>query len=132
MLGLPFQPGAEPAIRPTARPPKRVIFFGRLETRKGFTLFASGLILMLSEHPAIAERLEEVVLLGHEDEPGSAAKLTRRLAGTGLRVTHLGDLDTQEAGGYMREHAADSIVVIASAFENFPYSVIEASLIPGR
>jgi O-antigen biosynthesis protein len=131
VLGLPFQPAAEPAFQPGAWAPKRVIFFGRLETRKGFTLFASGLLLMLSEHPAIADRLEEVVLLGHEDEPGSVAKLTRRLGGTGLRITHVGNLDTQEAAGYMREHSADAIVVIASAFENFPYSVIEASLIPG-
>lgn len=131
VLGLPFQPVGAPAFQPAARPPKRVIFFGRLETRKGFTLFANGLLLMLNEHPEIADLLEEVVLLGHEDEPGSAAKLTRRLGGTGLRIAHIGDLDTQDAGGYMREHAADSIVVISSAFENFPYSVIEASLIPG-
>jgi O-antigen biosynthesis protein len=131
VLGLPFQPAEEAAFQPAAGTPKRVIFFGRLETRKGFTLFASALLLMLSEHPSIADRLVEIVLLGHEDEPGSAAKLTRRLGGTGLKVTHIGNLDNQEAARYLREHSADAVVVIASAFENFPYSVIEASLIPG-
>ncbi len=132
VLRLPFLPDATPGGTGLVSAPRtKVIFFGRLETRKGFRLFAGGILSMLASHPEISVTLEEIVLLGHEDEAGSVVSLSRQLQRTGLTVTHLGHFDSRQAGGYLAENAAHSVVVIASAFENFPYAVIEASLIPG-
>jgi len=129
--GLPYYPGGEWELQPEMPAKKRVIFFGRLETRKGATLFTKALLTLASDHPDIAQSIEEIVLLGHEDEPGSVETVKRHLAKTGLRVVHEGSLDSEQAGRYLREHARDAVAVMASAYENFPYAVIETSLIPG-
>jgi O-antigen biosynthesis protein len=131
VLGLPYLPGSERELRPEAPVQKRVIFFGRSETRKGAALFTKALLALTSDHPDIAQSIEEIVLLGHEDEPGSVQTVQHDLAETGLRVVHQGKLDSEQAGRYLREHASGAVVVIASAYENFPYAVIETSLIPG-
>jgi len=130
VLGLPYLPSAAREVKP-AEAKRRVIFFGRLETRKGFTLFAKALLELWNSHPESAHTIEEVVLLGHEDEAGSVEAVKRQLAKTGLRVVHAGTLDSEGAGRFLRGHAAGAVVVIASAYENFPYAVIETSLIPG-
>ena len=131
VLGLPYCAADESELMSETPAKKRVIFFGRLETRKGATLFTNALLALWSDHPDIAQSVEEVVLLGHEDEPGSVETVKRNLAITGLRVVHVGNLDSQQAGRYLREHARGAVAVIASAYENFPYAVIETSLIPG-
>ncbi len=130
VLGLPYSPADDSDLQPEAPAKKRVIFFGRLETRKGADLFTKALLELWSEHPDISESVEEIVLLGHEDEPGSAETARRHLAKTGLRVVHVGNLDSEEAGRYLRQHARSAVAVIASAYENFPYAVIETSLMP--
>ena len=131
VLGLPYSPADDSELQPEAAAKKRVIFFGRLETRKGANLFTKALIELWSEHPDISRSIEEIVLLGHEDEPGSVETVKRHLAKTGLRVVHVGNLDSEQAGRYLRQHARGAVAVIASAYENFPYAVIETSLIPG-
>jgi O-antigen biosynthesis protein len=131
VLGLPYHAAGEAELQPERPAKKRVIFFGRLETRKGATLFTRALLALWSDHPDISESIEEVVLLGHEDEPGSVETVKRHLAKTGLRVVHVGNLDSEQAGRYLKEHARGAVAVIASAYENFPYAVIETSLIPG-
>ncbi|MGP0073673.1 MAG: glycosyltransferase [Bryobacteraceae bacterium] len=130
VLGLPYYGAGEAELTPEESAKKRVIFFGRLETRKGATLFTKALLNLWNEHPEISQSIEEVVLLGHEDEPGSVETVKRHLARTGLRVVHVGNLDSEQAGRYLREHARGAVAVIASAHENFPYAVIETSLIP--
>jgi O-antigen biosynthesis protein len=131
VLGLPYQLPAEVELKPEGPAKKRVIVFGRLETRKGATLFTKALLALAGDHPDISQTIEEIVFLGHEDEPGSVETVKRQLAKTGLRVVHEGNLDSEQAGRYLREHARGAVVVIASAYENFPYAVIETSLIPG-
>ncbi len=131
VLGLPYDAPAEVEVKPEEPAKKRVIFFGRLETRKGATLFTKALLALASDHPDISQTIEEIVLLGHEDEPGSVETVKRHLAKTGLRIVHEGNLDSEQAGRYLREHARGAVAVIASAYENFPYVVIETSLIPG-
>jgi len=131
VLGLPYYPSDESELTPEAAAKKRVIFFGRLETRKGATLFTNALLALWRDHPDISQSIEEIVLLGHEDEPGSVETVKRHLAKTGLRVVHRGNLDSEQAGRYLRQHARGAVAVVASAYENFPYAVIETSLIPG-
>ncbi|HEY3840386.1 MAG TPA: glycosyltransferase [Bryobacteraceae bacterium] len=131
VLRLPYQPVGEIEVQPQGQSGRRVIFFGRLETRKGFTLFTNALLALRSEFPAIAATIDEIVLLGSENEPTAAQTIRRKVAKTGWRLTHLSNLDSEEAGSYLRENAVGAVAVIASPYENFPYAVIETSLIPG-
>ena len=131
VLALPFLPAATDESQLESEPRKRVIFFGRLETRKGFLLFAKAVMELWNSHPEILQTVDEIVLLGHEDEASAAETVKRQLTNTGLKIVHIGNLNSEQAGRYLREHAAGAVVVIASAYENFPYAVIEASLIPG-
>lgn len=136
VLGLPFLPEAEPtAPTPPAaephQPTRRLVFFGRLQTRKGFTLFVQALKLLHRTDPAALASLESIVFLGEEQDPGSLARVRAELAPLQLPIEHLGNLDSLQAGAFLRTHAASSLVVIPSPYENFPYAVIETSSIPG-
>ena len=103
VLGLPYDAPAEVELKPEEPAKKRVIFFGRLETRKGATLFTKALLALASDHPDLSQTIEEIVLLGHEDEPGSVEAVKRHLAKTGLRIVHQGNLDSEQAGRYLQE-----------------------------
>ena len=134
VLGLPYWQEDAPCIASVStrgRSMARLVFFGRLEIRKGFEIFTDALRLLCTEDPSVLGGLEEIVLLGQEREPGAVAALRRLLAITGVAVTHLSDLDSSSARSYLIAHACDSLVVIPSPFENFPYTVIEALSIPG-
>jgi glycosyltransferase involved in cell wall biosynthesis len=135
VLGLPFLPSHDDGEPATATNLRQIVFFGRLETRKGFSLFVNAL-RRLREPLGGQERvglervgLEQVVLLGHEDEPGAVDRVRRELGE--IPVIHIGNLDSDGAMEYLRQHRSDSLVVIPSPAENFPYAVIETSLIPG-
>jgi glycosyltransferase involved in cell wall biosynthesis/GT2 family glycosyltransferase len=126
VLGLPYL--AEP--KSPAGPPaaaRRIVFFGRLQTRKGVSLFVAALGSFFQELAAI----EEIVFLGEEQELGILEKVRAGLAPLQIPIVHIGDLDSDGVRRYLADHAADSLVVIPSPAENFPYAVIEASTIPG-
>ena len=131
ILGLPFLPRSEPAAKQCAGEIRRLIYFARLERRKGFDLFVNGLLQLHTETPEILEQLDEVTLLGHEDALGAADWVRDRLHTTGLSIGHIGNFDSRRAQDFLAAHVADALVVVPSAFENFPYAVIEPSLIPG-
>lgn len=128
VLGLPYRPGKTPPppVRP-AGPPRRLVFFGRLEPRKGLALLADA----LRRIPDALAGLEEIVLLGDEDAPGDAARARTALAGLGVPVVHRAGLDREAAGAWLAAHADHALAVVASPVENLPYAVIEASLVPG-
>jgi len=136
VLGLPFRPDAlderdRTATGGRAQELRRLVYFGRLEPRKGYDLFVAALRQLKAESPEVLRRLDQIVLLGHEDVPGAASWVRRELEPSGTRITHMGKLDSLRARGYLSEHVEDTLVVIPSRFENFPMAVIEASLIPG-
>lgn len=131
VLGLPYLSPEKIDSATRAAMTRRVIFFGRLETRKGFTLFTNALLELCRLHPDVSHTIEEVVFLGPEREFGTAEKVKRQLAKTGLTVVHIGNLDSVQAARYLQEHAAGALAVIASPSENFPYAVVETSLVPG-
>jgi glycosyltransferase involved in cell wall biosynthesis len=130
VLGLPYIPDSEPAqSHENARDSSlvRLVFFGRLEVRKGFDLFTSALHeLSKSPHP-----IRELVLLGRQATSGAVDEIRGRLSADGINVTHLADLDSRSAFQYLTGCANKTLVVIPSPVENFPYALIEASSITG-
>ncbi|HEX3744649.1 MAG TPA: glycosyltransferase [Bryobacteraceae bacterium] len=131
VLGLPYLDAPLPgAVSPPAAVSK-LISFGRLETRKGTSLLIAALHLLRRERPEALRSLTEIVLLGAEQETGTVQKAQRDLGDLGVPVRHMGDFDSDAAREFLAESAADSLVVIPSPVENFPYAAIEASRIPG-
>lgn len=108
---------------------EHVIFFGRLETRKGLALFIQALEQLRPEMHRQERRLK-ITFLGRaslvNDQPAS-----RYFANT---INHwrdvydseiLSELDHQQALQYLREHAG-ALVVVPSLVDNSPYTVIES------
>ena len=131
MLGLPFLDRQQSSNSPRSTTVSTLVFFGRLETRKGIDLFNAGLRLLFSENAGALRNLTEIVLLGAEQETGWVERVRRELRELQLKVVHVGDLDSERAVEFLTEHAGDSLVVVPSPVENFPYTVIEASRICG-
>jgi glycosyltransferase involved in cell wall biosynthesis len=135
VLGYPYLPieTLEKPLFPADRF-RRLIFFGRLETRKGFDLLIETLRHVRQERRAVLNPLDEIVLLGKDGQHShfsseNAAQLLRHELQR--PVTVMKSLDSSDAQHYLRKHAADSLVVMPSLSDNFPYAVIETSLIPG-
>jgi glycosyltransferase involved in cell wall biosynthesis/GT2 family glycosyltransferase len=123
LFELPFEP------HPKAFAGRHLIFFGRLETRKGLVLFVEAL-------EALAPRLRndgrhlEVTFLGRAGKIGSrsagdylSAAMTPLADVCEWRV--VADLAQPEALRYIHAHA-DALVVIPTLSDNSPYTVIES------
>ncbi|MBZ0303990.1 MAG: glycosyltransferase [Anaerolineae bacterium] len=124
-------PDAAPAAGEKFR---RIIFFGRMETRKGFELFVETLLHLQRTRGDTLRGIEEIVLLGKEGQQGhfsgeNAALILRHELKRPVAV--LNQMETRAAQGYLATHCGDSLVVMPSLQDNFPYAVIETSLIPG-
>src|SRR5579862_1813505 len=131
VLGLPFQPDLASQADQRVREFKRILYFGRLQALKGYDLFVKAVKRLSIESPQLTRKLDEIVLLGHQDVKGSAEWAKSELEPHGLKVTHLGDFDSQSARKYLIQHVPDTLVVAPSFLENLPLAVIEASLIKG-
>ncbi|ABM76888.1 Hypothetical protein P9303_01331 [Prochlorococcus marinus str. MIT 9303] len=118
-----------PSVAPNAKlsrnidlPPESkssLIFFGRLEERKGIVLFLDALsILGLQTHP--------IYFIGADaplDGCWASQLVERRLKESGQLYQWLPDLNRDEAHAVL--HAIGGIVVIPSLIENSPYTVQE-------
>ncbi len=135
VVGLPVVADSAPVDSPPAGTSsrfRRIVFFNaRLERMKGIGLFVAGLEQARSRGGL--EGLDEVVLLAaaFPEQEECLHALLARLRSLGLPVRVLDNLDSVAARGFLHQHADDSLVVIPSVADNFPYAVIEATLIPG-
>ncbi|MBZ0298028.1 MAG: glycosyltransferase [Anaerolineae bacterium] len=135
-LGYPFFPNQLQTSTVTTHAPhfKRLVFFGRLETRKGLELFIDTLAYLKHDLKSTTlDTLEEVIFMGKEGEHSylTAEGAARYLQETvGIPVTILNQLDTFSAQLYLAEHASDTLVVMPSLSEVFGFTVVECSLIP--
>lgn len=135
-LGLPFIPAFQQESAPgTAF--NQLVYYGRLE--KGLGLFTRALQRLESQTPNALKALEKIVLLGPLDSDTSLlasqqmtlADVQRIVSQMGLTVETILDKDSLGAQRWLAANAGSSLVVISSIGDNFPYTVIEASLIPG-
>ncbi|MBK8020101.1 MAG: glycosyltransferase [Chloroflexi bacterium] len=111
---------------------REIVFFGRLETRKGFELFVEALIDLQARD--LLAHIEQITLMGtngqHRFGPVEEAIRTLKQHLT-CEVIGLTDRDTLEAQSYLAARAHDTLVVIPSLSETFGFTIIETSLIAG-
>jgi glycosyltransferase involved in cell wall biosynthesis len=112
----------------------RLVFFGRLETRKGLELFIEALE-RLKDSPCM-RTIDEIVFLGGPAQnsigsPQEVVALAKKVVGQRVNVYSLSMLNSLQAQAYLAEHAEDTLVLVPSRRENFPFVVIETSLLPG-
>ena len=111
---------------------KRLVFFnGRIERRKGINLLVAALEIVHQRQEL--GTLEEVILLAPSETPQveQLQQIKERIRRLGLQVQHIEKYDSRQAQQFLRENLSNSLVVIPSLVDNFPYAVIEATLIPG-
>ncbi|WP_282189010.1 glycosyltransferase [Azospirillum sp. SYSU D00513] len=101
-------------------PERFIVFFGRLEARKGIVPLGQALPAVLTAHPDV-----NAVIVGGED-PESAAEIARfksDVARVADRVHLVGELPREEALAIV---ARAEISVVPSLWENFGFVVVEA------
>lgn len=104
--------------------PREIVFFGRLEERKGLRLFCSALRLL---EPLLLERGIRVAFLGKPGSVGDRPALDvieEQAAGWRFPWKAVTELGQQEAVAYLREPGR--LAVIASPADNSPCTVYEA------
>jgi len=114
----------EPRSPAETRPRRELVFFGRLETRKGLEAFCDAVDLLTAEADCPFER---VTLLGRPErvigEPADAYVAQRAVAWR-LPWQILPDLGHDEAVAYLQTRSC--VVAIPSLVDNSPNTVIEA------
>ncbi|MDW5593661.1 glycosyltransferase [Conexibacter stalactiti] len=104
--------------------PRELVFFGRLETRKGLEAFCDAVDLLVADGDCPFDR---VTFVGRPERvlgEDSTAFVERRAADWGLDWTILPDLGHDEAIAHLRE--TPCVVAIPSLVDNSPNTVYEA------
>jgi glycosyltransferase involved in cell wall biosynthesis/predicted O-methyltransferase YrrM len=107
-----------------AAPPREIVFFGRLEERKGLALFCNA-VDGLAADPAVRDIT--VTFLGSPQRCAgmpALAYIARRSSGWPVQVQTLTDLGQPEALRYLRQ--GDKLAVMPSPADNSPCTVYEA------
>jgi glycosyltransferase involved in cell wall biosynthesis len=130
---MPSQRVREGAVGPASPPsvpygrhaaPREIVFFGRLEERKGLRLFCNALHLLRDE---LARRGTTVTFLGKPERCAGMPSLdyiAQRAAAWRFPIRTLIDLGQPEALQYLR--GGEKLAVMASPFDNSPCTVYEA------
>lgn len=127
VLGLPMAEPEEQSVQPEPSEISRVVFFGRAEERKGLRIFASAM-----QHLAKLECSKpRVLLLGAAPDQVLLQNSIRAIADAGFEVAHEGSLNSDDAQKLLKRKSPETLCVIPSPVDNHPYTVVEASLIPG-
>ncbi|MBI1187465.1 MAG: glycosyltransferase [Alphaproteobacteria bacterium] len=113
------------APRPETLDRDHLIFFGRLETRKGLHVLGSALRILKQQGKALPRKVsllgKNATVQGRPTEEYVAA-LRADLPAVEFHVEN--DLDYLQAVAYLK--AANGIVVIPSLLDNFPLTVVES------
>ncbi|MDQ7033858.1 MAG: glycosyltransferase [Anaerolineae bacterium] len=128
VLGLPSLPVQNDMPKTELLPISRLIFFGRIETRKGIELFIEAILQLFDTSPELFAAIQEIVILGKEGENrlGSPNVICQLLTDkTQILCRAITEYNSHDAQTFLQNHAADSLVIIPSLLDNFPYAVIE-------
>ena len=112
------------AVVEHAGPFRHLVFFGRLETRKGLHLFCRALV----DTPSLRDHVDQVTFLGKsssvEGLPSEAYVAAQMAQVPGLAWSIKGDLGSLEAQEWLSRQPG-MLVVAPSLVDNLPYAVIE-------
>jgi glycosyltransferase involved in cell wall biosynthesis len=106
------------------QPPTEIVFFGRLEERKGLRLFCNALHVLRDE---LAQRSITVTFLGKPERCGGMPSLdyiAQRATSWQFPIKTITDLGQPEALAYLRE--GGKLAVMPSPFDNSPCTIYEA------
>ena len=114
---------------------KELVFFGRLETRKGIVLFIQAINKLLSEHgerlQGGMQRIQRVTFLGRTGLVfGTLGTLYVQKLARQWKSVQWSIIDTygpDEAKAYLSEPNSSRLAVIPSRIENSPYTVVECA-----
>ena len=113
-----------PAVVEHSGPFRHLVFFGRLETRKGLHLFCRALI----DTPALRDHVDRVTFLGKpssvEGHPSDAFIAMQMAQLPGIRWEIIGNAGSLEAQAWLARQS-NMLVVAPSLVDNLPYAVIE-------
>ena len=110
------------AADPTPRPVTELVFFGRLEERKGLGLFCEAVTRLIRAGQAPA-RVTFLGKVGHMTGVHALAWIGAAAEAWPMPWTVVNDLDPHQAREYLAEPGR--LAVIASRMENAPYVVLE-------
>lgn len=99
-----------------------LIFFGRLETRKGLEIFVQALLEVSRTYTL--PRITFIGKIGQTSEGKADAFLAKHLEPAGIAYSVVVDKSAAECMALF-EHSSDSAVVIPSLLDNLPYTVYE-------
>ncbi|MEP2943047.1 MAG: glycosyltransferase [Hyphomicrobiales bacterium] len=105
--------------RPEPRMPDEIVFFGRIEPRKGFDLFLDA----IEELKSRGATIPKVTLLGFIGRPAFESVIKTALKDVAVAVKLISNFSSLEAVNYLKAH--DCFVVIPSRQDNLPYTVYE-------
>lgn len=114
----------------TCRRPSRLVFFGRLESRKGIALFAEALLLlgkmMKTRHlrPIDVDFLGKDTLLPNAG-PASQWVKNKLASAKNFNVTFYTDLSSEDCKRYFAANP-NALLIMPSLADNSPYAVVEA------
>jgi len=112
----------------TAKDPSHLVFFGRLETRKGLELFTNAINQILhSKKEHGISRITFLGKVGTVQNDANAVYYLNQMAGTwkagGIEWKVVDTMDAFQAIRYIKKTGA--IAVLPSLSDNYPYTVLE-------
>ena len=127
VLGLPMPEPAATLQKPASPRIDMIVYLGDVEERQGIRSFVLALRHLSKKIP---DR-PKVVLLGRMVNPQLLDFALLHLKDAGFAVSHEASPDREATLKYLDSHATEALCVVASSADNYPYSIIEASLVPG-
>lgn len=102
---------------------KHLIFFGRLETRKGLELFCDSIIEILQNKLDLVEKISFVGKIGQINNISAEQYINSKFCDYEIDYNIYSKFDTFKAMEYISDQKG--VVVIPSLLDNYPYTIIE-------
>lgn len=100
-----------------------IIFFGRLETRKGLKIFCDAVLDAIHEKPNLFNKISFVGKIGKCKNIKSNKYINEKFENAEISYNIYSNFNSFEAMKYLEEQ--NGVVVIPSKLDNYPYTVIE-------
>ncbi len=105
-----------------------LVFFGRLETRKGLELFLSAVESLSDEE---LKKINKIVFVGKSEwlaglQRDATHFISETMRTLGLNFAIRTDLDSMQAIDFIR--AQKALMIVPSIVDNYPYTIVEAQM----